>query len=83
MRELTGPDGNAVIDTAARRLNHLRGNMPGRRWIILVVTWLCATSGMITAGVAPGTMPEINNQETTLGLGVAVTVALISSRERD
>jgi hypothetical protein len=74
-------DENVAIHKAAERLRHLRGNIPPRRWILLVVTWLCTTSGMCTAVAVPGTITEINSQTSTLGLGVAVTIALISSRK--
>jgi hypothetical protein len=77
------PDENIAIRNAGERLRHLRGDIPPRKWIILVVTWLCTTGGILTAVTAPETLPEINSQVSTLSLGVAVTVALISSRKND
>jgi hypothetical protein len=49
----------------------------------LAMTWLFTTGGIVTALAAPGTMPEINSQVTTLGLGLAVTVALKSKNKAD
>jgi hypothetical protein len=51
--------------------------------LLVMATWLCATSGIATALAAPEAMPEINSQVAILGLGVAITIALSKDRKND
>jgi hypothetical protein len=76
------PDDSTAIRRAAERLHGLLGNIHPKKLIVLA-TWLCVTSGMLTTLAAPGTMPEINSDVAVLGLGIAITVALTADRKDD
>jgi hypothetical protein len=74
------PDKSVAIRRAHERLLRLVGDLHPKKLVVLA-TWLCITSGMLTSMASPGSMPEINTQVAILGLGVAITFGLTSNQK--